>query len=219
MSNHDKELLLRRLEREQLARQETEDILDRVTLKLYHANHSLSQMAVTDRLTQLYNRHKLDEVLIQQQHLAERYKNNFGIIIIDIDFFKKINDAHGHQTGDVILKELSNILKNSSRKSDVVGRWGGEEFMIIIPNVSEQPLFIVAEKLQRDIKKHKFPQVDILTVSMGVSISHPGESFENIISRADEALYQAKENGRNCSYALLHNKSFNLIGAKNAPSS
>lgn len=155
-------------------------------------------LAVTDRLTNLYNRYKLDEVLITSKELADRYQNNFGLIFIDIDHFKHINDTYGHNTGDEILKSLSSVLLSSTRKTDTLGRWGGEEFLIIVPHTNKEAITTFAENLRKKVENFKFPSVEHLTISLGVSIHKPQETCLSVMARADKALYMSKNKGRNC---------------------
>lgn len=160
----------------------------------------LEKLVVTDRLTKIYNRHKLDEVLEHSKELADRYGSPFGIIILDIDHFKQVNDTHGHQGGDVALVEFAFILRRYSRKTDIVGRYGGEEFLIVAPQANEESIMLFAQKLQEHIRKYNFNIVGKLTASMGISIYAEYDSVDTLLSRADEALYEAKENGRDCIY-------------------
>jgi polar amino acid transport system substrate-binding protein len=160
-------------------------------------NKILEISSITDRLTQLYNREKLDEALEAEIIRAERYHTLFGVVMIDIDFFKNVNDVHGHQTGDHVLFELSAILKNHSRKADIVGRWGGEEFLIICPNTEKEGLATLAESLRMKIERHIFPIVGAKTASFGLTMYQPKDTRHSVLSRADHALYLAKDRGRN----------------------
>ena len=118
-------------------------------------------------------------------------------MIIDVDYFKKVNDTYGHQVGDTTLIEVANILKTNIRESDTVGRWGGEEFVIICPHTNLEGIKIVANIIRGKIEKHQFPVVGNKTASFGITIYQDNDNLETIISRADEALYNAKNNGRN----------------------
>ena len=166
-------------------------------LKLLKATAELKQLAITDKLTNLYNRHKLDDVLEDEKKRANRYKTMFGIMILDIDHFKIVNDTYGHHVGDEVLIEFANILKINSRETDIVGRWGGEEFLIIIPQTNKNSILQFAKNLKSKIEKNKFNTVDKITVSIGVSIYKVDESTESTVTRADDALYISKNNGRN----------------------
>jgi polar amino acid transport system substrate-binding protein len=154
-------------------------------------------LAITDRLTNLYNRYKLDEILNSNKNLADRYESSFGVIMVDIDHFKNINDTFGHQVGDEVLKTFASILLNSSRKSDIAGRWGGEEFLIIAPNATKESITTFAENLRAEIEKFQFEKIGQLSISLGASIYQENESIEELIKRADKALYTSKKRGRN----------------------
>lgn len=157
----------------------------------------LEKMAATDRLTNLYNRHKIDTMLQVNKDLADRYGTAFGIVLLDIDHFKQVNDTHGHHIGDVTLQTFASILRNNSRKSDIVGRWGGEEFIIIVPHATKESIMRFAENLRAKIEQTRFEVVNHVTASMGVALHAKHDSTETIVARADEALYSSKENGRN----------------------
>lgn len=161
-------------------------------------NAQLQELAFTDYLTSLYNRSKIDEVLEYQVNHARRYHTFFGVIMIDIDYFKNVNDTYGHQTGDLILKEFAHILKQNARNTDTIGRWGGEEFLVIVENISETDLMKVAEKLRIIIENYTFPAVEHKTASFGVTLYKIDDTAEKLIERADQALYKAKSSGRNC---------------------
>lgn len=157
----------------------------------------VEKLSVTDRLTGLYNRLKLDDVFSYEIDQVKRYRNQFSIILLDIDHFKSVNDTFGHQIGDVVLKEVSSILLKLVRKSDTLGRWGGEEFLIIASNTNAQGARELAEKFRNAIDKFTFSEVKHKTASFGVTTYKPGDSVEDMVKRADEALYKAKDNGRN----------------------
>ena len=160
-------------------------------------NIALEQLARTDKLTALYNRVKLDETLISESNRANRFSHSFGVILIDIDYFKKVNDEFGHQIGDTVLQEFSHIIESNSRKTDVVGRWGGEEFLIISSEINLVDLLSLANKLRKEICSYKFVNNEYKTASFGISIYEKNENINKLIKRVDEALYKAKENGRN----------------------
>ncbi|WP_304545384.1 ABC transporter substrate-binding protein [Sulfurimonas microaerophilic] len=164
--------------------------------KLEVAYESLQEIAITDKLTQLYNRHKLDEVLSMEKNRIDRYGGSFGIIILDIDYFKLINDTYGHHVGDIVLQELSALLKENSRISDIIGRWGGEEFLIIAPNLEKDDIESFAKNLKDKVSQHLFNKTYKITVSMGISVYQAGEDVEKCLVRADDALYISKNSGR-----------------------
>ncbi len=128
---------------------------------------------------------------------AQRFKHFFGIIILDVDHFKEVNDTHGHHVGDQVLVDMADLLKSNVRTTDTLGRWGGEEFLIICPEADEAGTANLAENLRNAIASHKFPVVQSKTASFGVTIHQQGESIKSVIARADKALYVAKNSGRN----------------------
>jgi len=155
------------------------------------------ELSITDRLTGLYNRLKLDEVFCYELTQAKRYDRALSIILLDIDHFKSVNDTHGHQVGDKVLIETASLLKNNIRESDTVGRWGGEEFLVILPSCDLETAKGVAEKLRSAIEAFDFDTVGRKTSSFGVSTYKDGDSEESMVERADNALYEAKKSGRN----------------------
>jgi len=127
---------------------------------------------------------------------AKRYNTPLSIIYFDIDHFKQINDTYGHKKGDFILKEVSKIILQNIRKTDIFGRWGGEEFIIILPFTNLENALILAEKLRKKIEEHDFDGINI-TISFGVTELKIDDNADTLINRADEALYKAKNKGRN----------------------
>lgn len=156
--------------------------------------------AITDTLTHLHNKRygmaRLQETILA----AQRYSMKFGLIMCDIDHFKRVNDAHGHVLGDAVLREVSRRIKASVRKSDIVVRYGGEEFMVIVPGTKEGSLSAIGEKIRAAVSEFPLSQAAIqVTISVGATEFRPGvESAETLIERADRALYRAKKAGRNC---------------------
>ncbi|MFA6395813.1 MAG: diguanylate cyclase [Sulfurimonas sp.] len=151
----------------------------------------------TDKLTNLPNRGKIDDVLDKELLRANRYKQPFSVILIDIDHFKEVNDQFGHQTGDLILQEFARIVVKNIRITDFVGRWGGEEFLVICPNTNEKGAFSLAETLRKTIESNTFSLIQHKTASLGVAEYHEGSTLENLFKKADDALYAAKNTGRN----------------------
>jgi len=160
----------------------------------------LESVAKTDPLTNLLNRRGMEEKLTIEKARFERSNKTFSIILSDIDFFKKINDNHGHDAGDYILIETAKILEYSSRKQDEVCRWGGEEFLIVLPDTSMKGAVILAEKIRSAIEQNPF-QFDghtiPLTMSFGVQVFLKDLTINDCIKKADGFLYVAKEKGRN----------------------
>ncbi|WP_230403848.1 sensor domain-containing diguanylate cyclase [Undibacterium curvum] len=167
----------------------------------------LEKSASTDALTNLLNRHAFDFVFQQALLDSERTRQPMCVILLDVDFFKKINDKQGHLVGDHVLKEVAAIAKRSLRESDVICRWGGEEFLVLLKNCTLEKSTSIAENLRNTIANNDFSRTTDLTrgrlsvtVSMGVAQCRENESEDSVFERADLALYQAKENGRNSVY-------------------
>lgn len=164
---------------------------------LQQANLELTRLSTTDRLTQVFNRSKLDAVLVEELARAARYRLSLSVVLVDIDHFKRVNDTHGHLVGDDVLVRFAGLLRESIRGVDKVGRWGGEEFLIVLPGTDLPQALRVAEKLRLSIAAGSFPVVDRQTASFGVTSLRPEDSLETMLGRADAALYRAKEGGRN----------------------
>ncbi|MZI94896.1 diguanylate cyclase [Vibrio sp. CAIM 722] len=161
-------------------------------------------LAHTDPLTDLYNRTHLDEVAKAEIERAKIYKQQSAIIILDIDHFKSINDNFGHLTGDDVLRSISHILKNNCRTSDCIGRWGGEEFLIVCPNINLNAAIELAERLRHLIATYHFNNVGHITSSFGVTLFKVEDiDIDDVFKRADAALYVAKEQGRNRVMSML----------------
>jgi len=158
----------------------------------------LEDLSVTDQLTRLYNRRKIDEILATEIEQARRYNHSFSLILIDIDYFKKINDNYGHLVGDRVLQALSKLFSSNIRKTDMVGRWGGEEFLILSLEKDPQKVLIFVEKLRALVDNHRFETVKNLTCSFGVAHFTRGDTVDSLLRRTDAALYEAKSAGRNC---------------------
>ena len=157
----------------------------------------LEKLSQTDALTQLSNRLFLDGKFEREFLRASRYHSRLSVLIVDIDLFKLVNDSYGHNVGDQVLVEFSKILKAAVRKTDCVGRWGGEEFLIICPETSIQGAFTLAEKIRINVETTDFPDVGNITCSIGVTQHKQGDLSNDLFIRADKALYQAKNEGRN----------------------
>lgn len=172
--------------------------IETVMEELEEANRQLLKLATLDKLTGLYNRRKLDEILSYEIARADRHGSSFSIILIDIDFFKKINDKYSHLTGDKILIEFSEWLRYTFiRKTDIVGRWGGEEFLCIIPDNQIEQASEIAEEFVHTISEAPFSGGLHITCSAGATAYTKGDSIHAIMARVDVALYKAKEQGRN----------------------
>lgn len=162
----------------------------------------VEEVSITDRLTGLYNRLKLDELFAFHLSMARRHQSDFSIILVDIDHFKNVNDEFGHQVGDILLQEIAHCLKHKTRLEDAVGRWGGEEFLLLLPSSALSSALHLAEKLRHCIEHMPFTTAGKVTASFGVTCFEPNDDDTSMLKRADEALYLAKKNGRNRVEAL-----------------
>ena len=154
-------------------------------------------MSITDPLTGLYNRTFLIENLEKKILEAKRYNFPLSIAMIDVDYFKKVNDTYGHLTGDCLLKELAFLLKKNFRGSDTIARYGGEEFLIIMPFTNKENAKKKLEKFRKLVENYKFCTEELKkTISVGIAEYHNENIFE-FINKADQALYKAKNTGRN----------------------
>jgi diguanylate cyclase (GGDEF)-like protein/PAS domain S-box-containing protein len=160
------------------------------------AKKELEKMAQIDKLTNIYNRRMLDDFLRIEVDIADRHKENLSLIIIDIDYFKTVNDTFGHLMGDYILTQISKIILENIRNSDIFGRYGGEEFLIICRKTNKENAFTLAEKLRILIKDFKFNEIGHKTISLGISDFQKGDTVETLLKKADSALYEAKNSGR-----------------------
>lgn len=165
--------------------------------KIIRLNRELEELASRDKLTGILNRSKFEDFL--QQSLAEykRYSKGIGVIMFDIDHFKSVNDTYGHIIGDSVLKQLAALVQDLIRESDIFARWGGEEFVILLPHSTLDEAHIVANKIHTGIEKHQFKSIGDLTVSIGVAAANRNDNSESLFLRVDRALYRAKESGRN----------------------
>ncbi len=150
-----------------------------------------------DGLTKIFNKVTFMDLLQDEIKRSVLLDYSLALLIIDIDDFKQVNDAYGHLVGDKVLEALGHTLSASLRQNDIVGRFGGEEFTVLVPQVDEEQMLNVAMKLQKKITETEFPGVPGITVSIGCSLYTPRESLENFIDRADVALYTAKTSGKN----------------------
>ena len=167
------------------------------TLALESANEDLKQLARSDALTGLANRLAISEALRHEYLLYKRTGASFAVIIIDVDHFKRVNDNHGHNTGDLVLNRVAQLLNDSIRETDFVARFGGEEFIVLLPNTTDAAI-VVAEKIRSAIANNEFPVVKHITASIGVALAGLlDHTQDELIHRADVALYQAKNGGRN----------------------
>jgi len=170
-------------------------VLEEQNSELKRLNKELQELSVLDTLTGLYNRRKFNEIILSEMNRYERTKQSFGIMLLDIDFFKKVNDTYGHLVGDEVLIKIATLLKTSIRKIDKVFRWGGEEFLIICPQTNLKGILHLAESIKNIVKEYEFDIVKRLTISLGVSIAQEDDTLDSILNRVDKYLYKAKELG------------------------
>ncbi len=161
-------------------------------------------LAITDGMTGLYNHRYFLESMGNEFERAKRYKRPLSLLMIDVDFFKNYNDAHGHQKGDEVLKGVAGILKRSVRKSDFVARYGGEEFAVILPETERPMALALAERIRKEVESTGFPGGETqplgkISISLGAATTDDvtTKGIEELIKTADNRLYQAKEQGRN----------------------
>ena len=166
-------------------------------VQMHSERNKYEQISTTDLLTGLFNRRKCYHIFDQEMERLKRNKTPFGLVIIDIDHFKQINDTHGHNAGDVVLKTIAEVLVQQSRKHDSCGRWGGEEFIIICGQAQKDDVRTIAERIRKTTAETDFELGRPVTASFGVTACIVGDTLESAIQRADQALYQAKNNGRN----------------------
>lgn len=175
----------------ELAKQNTE---------LEIALQRISDMAIRDELTGQYNRHYLMERITEETQRCARYGCAFSLCILDIDFFKHVNDTHGHLAGDEVLRKVAHGVSTSLRATDFLGRFGGEEFVIALTNTPIEGALIIAERVREKVAQLSFPEIDVhfqVTISIGIAEHDKRATAAATLKLADDALYQAKEGGRN----------------------
>lgn len=175
--------------------------LDEVTKQLLELNIKLEAMATVDSLTSLYNRRYFDLKLIEEARKADRENQELSLMMIDFDNFKHYNDSYGHQTGDKLLQEVASIIKSSLRRSDMVFRYGGDEFSVLVPGCNIAKAAEIAQNFVKKISETQFTSsdgqsLDKITISCGVA--HYKDSLEDFMVMADKCLFAAKEAGKNC---------------------
>lgn len=168
------------------------DITKRVEME-----HELQRLATTDKLTGINNRLRFEQLLEHELERGERYRRRLSLIMFDIDHFKIVNDTHGHEAGDHVLQELSRVVEEKLRSSDVFARWGGEEFMVLTPETDIQGATELAERLRSAIAEHDFGKPGPISASFGVAACQNDDTVRSLARRADKALYRAKDKGRN----------------------
>jgi diguanylate cyclase (GGDEF)-like protein/PAS domain S-box-containing protein len=192
----------RELLAEMAERRKAEEQLKKAAADLKRANRALKEKTIRDSLTGLYNHRYFWQTMRRDFLLAERHGTDLSCLLIDLDFFKKVNDTHGHLFGDAVLKRLATKLRHCARQTDVVSRYGGEEFALLLPGTSLNGAMVVAENIRAAIVKTLFARGGIqarISVSIGISSlrEHGAISPEKLLDFADTALYEAKNRGRN----------------------
>lgn len=177
---------------------EYQEELDKINTSLLSKNKKYEQLASKDSLTGLYNRAKFLELYDASYAIMRQRENQMSLIILDIDNFKLINDTYGHNVGDKVIEQISQALLKVLRSIDIVCRWGGEEFVILLPAVDLDHAVIIAEKLRVYIQELEIENMGRVTSSFGVARVKNEDDVKSVIDRADKALYMAKASGRNC---------------------
>jgi diguanylate cyclase (GGDEF)-like protein len=174
-------------------------LIESMVAELQKANDELLRLAVTDELTGLYNRREIERRIKEALARARAEHRKIALVMLDIDFFKRVNDTYGHDAGDLVLKEVSAILRSSADAAfgEAAGRWGGEEFFLLLPEKCPAEAVTVAEQIRRTVEGRDFPEVGRLTVSLGVTCADPEANYQETFIQADRALYMAKTGGRN----------------------
>lgn len=165
------------------------------------AERRMEELATTDQLTKLSNRHRMRDLLAQEQSRSDRTGHAFALVITDVDKFKNINDTYGHDGGDFVLRNVAEVLRRTARTHDSVARWGGEEFLVLLPETEIAGAADAAERMRVAIEQEPFAfdgHSFRVTMTFGASQYVPGEDIEETLKRADRALYDGKHGGRNC---------------------
>jgi len=169
------------------------DQTDRMALE-----EELWLLAVTDTLTNVYNRRYFTQKLEEEMERVRRSGSSFSLIMLDIDHFKNVNDLFGHNAGDLVLKSMAEMIANRIRKIDTMARWGGEEFVLLLPETDGNAAVILAETLRKQLSQMEIPVVGKITASFGVASYSSGDTVDTLVNRADKRMYEAKSAGRNC---------------------
>ena len=178
------------------AHEQWELILETVRLQ-----KELEHLAIYDTLTNILSRRAIMDHGESEMHRSKRHDRSLSVLMIDIDHFKLVNDTHGHLAGDIVIKDIAQSLVENTRGSDFVGRYGGEEFLVFLPETTVQQAFLLAEKLRSHVEELKFDtdagMLSGITISLGAAEMDKNPSLENFIDQADKMLYKAKKTGRN----------------------
>lgn len=174
-----------------------EDRVDKRTAELEHIKNELEVLATTDMLTQMNNRYSIMKITSIEISRAHRYNSHLSLIMYDIDTFKKVNDTFGHDVGDLVLTSLSTLVKKNLRTGDIIGRYGGEEFLVVLPNTKLNDAKVFANRLREEVEAHLFDSVGNITISLGLVELQTNETIDELFKRVDKLLYKSKNNGRN----------------------
>ncbi|PHR57844.1 MAG: hypothetical protein COA44_05055 [Arcobacter sp.] len=180
---------------EKIVKERTTALQEAVT-DLEEEKKALKVISSTDQLTGLCNRSKIRESFSNEQKKSIRYKHNLSMIIIDLDYFKRVNDSYGHSIGDEFLQAIASILKDVCRDTDLIARWGGEEFLILLPDTDIEAAQDLSIRLKKTINEMAFKDIGRQSASFGISKFKEDDSLDTLFQRADEALYRAKNKGR-----------------------
>ena len=193
--------------------------LSRQNEELGNLNRKFRELAIRDGLTGLYNHRHGEDRLRDEFDRARKFKRTLSLLFVDLDHFKFYNDHHGHQAGDDVLKALGELMSATARDSDIVARWGGEEFIVVAPETDEQQACQLAEAMRRKVASHDFPHaaqqpLGNMSLSIGVSTLHDGiDTAEELLGLADKAVYRAKETGRNRTVFSKHKDEMEPVDA------
>jgi len=165
--------------------------------ELERKNISLSERVSIDNLTGIKNRYYFDERIKEEVDLAKRQKVSFSLLLFDLDHFKHVNDNFGHDIGDKVLKRVTDAVSKIIRSYDIFARWGGEEFVVLMPNTTEAEAVLAAEKIRKAVEDISHPDIEKITISIGIAIWEADDDVDQIFVKADKALYTAKNQGRN----------------------
>ena len=192
--------------------------LARQNQELDSLNKEFREMAIRDGLTGLFNHRYAKERLVEEFDRSLRFGRELTVLFMDLDHFKFFNDTHGHQAGDEILQILAGLMMKNVRESDTLARWGGEEFIVIAPETSEEDGGVLAEKIRKAVAEHAFPHADkqplgMVSLSIGMSSrSEQTENAEKLLRFADDAVYAAKDSGRNRTIYCSGPQKMNNVG-------
>jgi diguanylate cyclase (GGDEF)-like protein len=172
-------------------------VFNKMVRELQELQEELRTSAAVDALTKAFNRKKIEQLLEWEIERATRYNSPLSLILFDLDNFKTVNDTYGHLSGDYVLKTVIRIIQDHIRKTDSLGRWGGEEFMLLAPETCLEQAAELAEKIRQHVELFAYKNVGTITISCGLAELKAGDTMDSLIKRADDALYRAKRKGRN----------------------